>query len=147
MKVLGLKELEKQLQEFEPKVVKKVLRSAMGKAFRPVLRLAKAKAPKDTGLLKRRIKMVAGVKADGTAVAGLYVSNTPEGPKGNEARNWVWYEKGIPSRGIAAQPFFRASLDNNEALVVSILQTTLKRGIEDALATKAAYFEVPTSQF
>ena len=140
MKLHGMKELEAQLKELEAKLAASTLAKAARKAFRPVLLDARRKAPKDTGLLRRRIKIqVIAPKKGGTKLAvGLRLSRrTPKGDKGKNARNWHWFEFGIPSRGIAAQPFFRSALDSNAARVLEIFKEELASQITQALNKRA----------
>lgn len=135
IKLHGYKELTKQLDELKKLLsYSRVMARAAAKAFKPVLETARANAPEDTGLLKRRIKMKVIRPKLGTGwmvAVGLYVGTKP-GPK-TEARNWAWYERGIPSRGIAAQPFFRAALDQNAELVTTLFKEALAVEIRNAL--------------
>lgn len=145
IKLHGLDELEKQLQEITEfvtpgsnKAAGKTLLGAARRAFKVVQRSAKSKAPEDTGLLKRRIKVqaVTPKRGDKGVVVGLKLSRNPKSlDKGGkpEARNWAWYEKGIPSRGIPAKPFFRPALDENATAVVNSLKEYLAKGIEELL--------------
>ena len=52
----GLKELDEMLKNIEPKLQNKIVRKALRKAVSPLLRQAKATAPKATGNLKKSIK-------------------------------------------------------------------------------------------
>lgn len=126
MKLKGLKQLKSQLRELE-RATKKHATSAAREAFKPVLAEARATAPEDTGLLKKRTKMKTVRPKDGkTLVAvGLVVSAKPEGDR----RNWAWYERGVPARGIAAQPFIRPAFDRN----IETMKSTLARKFREVL--------------
>lgn len=87
----GDKELIAKLNGLGPKVYRKVVKQASRKAFAPVVKTAKEKAPKETGLLKKSI----GVKQKAYPRAGRMVTivgprtgfaqevvvSTPFGPK------------------------------------------------------------------
>lgn len=57
MKLLGHRQLMHALRQFKPSVRRRIMRPAMRKAARIIVRDAKALAPKETGLLKRSIGM------------------------------------------------------------------------------------------
>lgn len=91
MSLTGDTELIAKLNGLGPKVYRKVIKSASRKAFAPVVKTAKEKAPKETGLLKKSI----GVKQKAYPRAGRLVTivgprtgfaqevsvDTPFGPK------------------------------------------------------------------
>lgn len=84
--VQGLKELEKQLKEFDTKVAKKALRTAARKAMVPVRDRAIANVGKDGGGLRDSIKLRAGASAGKgkSRVAWAYVSAGGKLKKGLE---------------------------------------------------------------
>lgn len=55
--VTGLEELDKSLSELEPKFQKKIVRQAQRQGAKILLKKAKDKAPKETGALKKAIKI------------------------------------------------------------------------------------------
>ena len=139
LKLHGMKELKKKLAAIEQLVVKKELKRIARESFKVVLDAARQRAPKDTGLLSKRIKMRVITMKEGGVVVGLYMSSKPDSLKGAkkpEARNWAWYEMGIPSRGIGARPFFRSSLDSNANSVVEKFRKDMGAAIEQALKGK-----------
>lgn len=139
LRLHGVKELKRKLDAIEQVVVRKELKRIARDSFKLVLLSARQRAPEDSGLLKKRIKLrVVTIKEGGVAV-GLYLSSKPDSLKGAkkpEARNWAWYERGIPSRGIGAKPFFRSSLDSNAEAVVEKFRKEMKLAIELALKTR-----------
>lgn len=140
--LFGTKELQEDLKQLKKLLsYVKVMSRAARTAFRPVLDSARAKAPVDTGLLRRRIKMrtVAPPGGEPVVAVGLVLGKHPKSLRGKtraEARNWAWYEKGIPSRGIAPQPFLRPALDANREQVVKLFKEMLAKEIEKAFRGK-----------
>jgi HK97 gp10 family phage protein len=146
LKVNGLKKLNDELKKLDKKIAKKMVGKAAREAFKPVLEAAKRKAPKRSGLLRKRIRMATASEKN-KFVVGLKLSQTPRTLEGSgfhrkarstklEARNWAWFEKGIPSRGIPAQPFFRPALDENAQKVVSKFTTLLANMIVEEVNKK-----------
>jgi HK97 gp10 family phage protein len=133
IRLRGVKELKKQLEQIEQLVVRKELKRIARESFKIVLTYARERAPEDSGLLRKRIKMRVVTLKEGGVAVGLYLSSKPDtlkGAKKPEARNWAWFERGIPSRGIGAQPFFRSSLDSNADAVVSKFREEMKLAID-----------------
>lgn len=144
MEVKGLADLERKLRALDAKLAGKVLTTAARKSFKPVLETARRLAPKDTGLLQKRIKVASGKDKDRNFVVGLRLGNKPatlnrskkKAAKKSgktlkaEPRNWAWYERGIPSRGIPPKPFLRPALDKNASAVIERLKVELASAIE-----------------
>ena len=86
--VQGLKELEKQLLEFDEKVIKKAVRTAARKAMIPVRDRAMANVGSDSGALRDSIKLRAGSSAGKSKgrVGWAYVSAGGKLKKGLEGR-------------------------------------------------------------
>ncbi len=57
MRLLGAKKLEKKLTKLGKRIGKKVIKEAAKKALAPVQKLAKSRAPIDTGRLQKSIKI------------------------------------------------------------------------------------------
>jgi len=55
--ITGLKELDNKLRNIEDKLQKKIINSALRKSVAPFVKDAKANAPKDSGSLKKSIKV------------------------------------------------------------------------------------------
>ena len=140
LEVKGLRVLQEQLLQLEAKLASKAIYKAARKAFQSVLDDARARAPVDTGLLKRRIKIqvIKPKRGETLTVVGLRISRSvPRGTPGKNARTWQWFEFGIPSRGIGAQPFLRSSLDSNAEKVLSMFKAELAFEIEEAIKAGA----------
>lgn len=89
--LIGDKELKRKLDTLPDKVYKRVVRVASRKSMQPVAKAMKAKAPRETGLLKKSI----GLKVKGYKRAGIVVTlvgprtgfktevivDTPNGPR------------------------------------------------------------------
>lgn len=70
IKIKGDKELIAALNELPIAIQRKILRKAMGKAAKPIIRLARSKAPKKSGTLKKSIgHKVRTYKGSGTTLA------------------------------------------------------------------------------
>lgn len=61
--VIGIKEIDRALKSFEPRVAKKLVKAAMRKAMRPVKAAVEQNAPVDTGLLRSAVKIRASKKS------------------------------------------------------------------------------------
>lgn len=61
--VTGQKEIDERLQALEPRVAKKIMRSTMRKALRPMQQLAMQLVPKESGELKKNIRIRAGKRS------------------------------------------------------------------------------------
>lgn len=140
--LFGAKELREDLKQLKKLLsYKSVMARAARSAFRPVYEAARAKAPVDTGLLRRRIKMRTVTPSGGETVVavGLVLGRYPKSLRGKsrpEARNWAWYERGIPTRGIPPRPFIRPALEDNSEQVVKLFNERLVKEIEKALRGK-----------
>jgi len=99
-----------------------------------VLAQARANAPVDTGLLQKRTKMsVVKNKGKVVAAAGIVVGSKPAGGDPALARNWAWYERGVPAHGIAAKPYIRPAFEANQSAMVSTLRDEYQKIIDDAI--------------
>ncbi len=142
-KLQGMKELLAQLKGLEANLAAKTLTGAARKAFKPVLDAAKAKAPIDSGLLFQRLRLqvIKPKGGDTIAVVGLRLGKKPfriRKKVKKEARNWAWYEHGVPAHGIAPKPFLRPALDERADQVLAIFQKELAKRIERVLAKGAS---------
>src|SRR4051812_41547264 len=80
LKLIGAKELERKLKTLGPRVQKKVLRSAVSAAGTPVLKSARQKAKKQSGLLKKSLgKKVTTNKNTGAVTAIIGARKQVEG--------------------------------------------------------------------
>lgn len=135
MKLQGLRELEEQLLKLGAEVGGKVLARAARKAFAPVVEIAKARVPVDTGALHESIRLtVSKPKGEGAAVvAGMRIAGRTarHGGGGDPSVYWRYVEMGTAKK--AARPFARPALDANAGAVVETLRTELAAGIERAI--------------
>jgi HK97 gp10 family phage protein len=60
IRLIGLEALQQKLTQFEPKVARKYLRQGLREGAKIFQRVAKANAPRQTGALRRAIKVRAG---------------------------------------------------------------------------------------
>ncbi|MCC6797718.1 MAG: HK97 gp10 family phage protein [Candidatus Hydrogenedentes bacterium] len=151
----GDKELIAKLNGLGGRVYRKVVARASRKAFAPVAKDAKAKAPKETGLLKKSM----GVKQKRYPRAGRIITlvgprtgfatdvtvNTPSGER-TMRRDPVKYahlvEYGTAPHSIkigdgepyqhpggAPKPFMRPAFDNNESRAKQIMRSELAAGV------------------
>jgi len=123
-KILGDKELQRGLKQFEDKVAKKIVRRATKKVAQPVHQAAVQLAPKKTGMLKGAISIRAFKKKDkfGTKITigkRLFVGDQFYG---------AFVELG--TKKMAAQPFLRPALEKNRGRVRETLKGILKREME-----------------
>lgn len=143
----GLKGLEEELVALGAKEGQKVLRAAARKAFAPVLEEARAKAPRDTGLLAENIVIVtqAPKEGDGVVNVGLRIRKSKEtriskhgtSKDGTQrmatSPHWRWHFVEGGTSKTAARPFLRPALDNNADKVVSNLRGELRKAIDRVL--------------
>jgi HK97 gp10 family phage protein len=137
-KVEGLKELDKKLRELEPKIAKKVLRTAVKKAAMPMLHSARANTPVLTGRLvsslvisTRFSKKYGSYTASIQTKAGAFKGETfygsfiefgyHRGKRGHQDRPFI-----------PGQHFMRRAFDENRDSSLSILKHELASGITAA---------------
>lgn len=137
MKLLGDKELERTFKTLGERVQRKVLRQAVNTAATPVVKAARAKAPKDSGLLKKSLgkKLVTNKKAGVvTAVVGprRNVVGEHDGKPRKPSRYAHLVEKGhIDGDGnhVPAQPFLRPAMEETEAQALGVMTDKLAAGV------------------
>lgn len=130
VEVEGLSDLQAALRDLgEPKVIKRVLRTILRKAGKPMLEKARAGVPVDQGDLKRSVKMAAakGEKADAPqfgVVIGIDANEQPAQiitrKRGSRGRGGTYRDPGVAGTGPItefgtpsqpAQPFMRPAFD------------------------------------
>lgn len=133
MTMLGDKKLIKQLAKLPDRLQKKILRSAMRKAAKPVLASAKSKVPRVTGIntdpLRKGLKVKA-LKRSRNRIGVRIVTpersvlGIPEGSK--------WYYPAHIELGtskVAAVPYLRNAVAENKEQVFSIIRREVASGI------------------
>lgn len=133
----GHKALDKKLRTLGDKVQRRVTRKAVNAAATPVLKAARAKAPKQSGLLKKAMgKKVATNKKTGDIVGIVGARKQIEGEYQGEKRKPSRYshlvEKGfIDSSGkfVPPSPFLFPALDETEGQALDILRDKFAEGV------------------
>lgn len=154
MSLVGDKELIAKLNALGGKVYRKVIKQASRKAFAPVVKTAKEKAPKESGLLKKSIGVkqksypragrIATIVGARTGFAQEVSVDTPFGPK-TVRRDPVKYshlvefgtaphsvgsgDSEYQHPGATAKPFMRPAFDANENRAIQIMRTELAAGV------------------
>lgn len=127
----GLPELDATLQKFPLALRKKMARTAMKVAAKPVLDMAKSLAPVDTGALRDKMKIYSarlGRKQRKVAV-GASIS-WPKSKKGTSpARYAAAVELGTKRQ--AAQPFLRPAVKACKPQVVAIFKQEMARLVHE----------------
>ena len=122
-KVLGLKELDKALNQLPLKARSSVLRGALNKAATPILKAARAGAPKDTGLLRKRIiKQTSSARRSNDFTANVKVGWRKDAFYG------MFFELGTSKQ--PAHPFLRPAFDANQGEALDIFRREMKKRIE-----------------
>lgn len=129
----GAAGLMKALSELDKKASKKVIRSAMRSAAKPILAQAKANAPVKTGLAKKSLKIRALPRSRNRI--GVAVQ-TKDGDFKGEAFYVSFYEYG--SKHQPAQPFMRNSFDTKKGEAAKIAGNMIVQGIEQQAALLAS---------
>lgn len=156
VKVEGLRELENALRELPKATGKNALRRALKKAGAPILSDMKAKAPRDKGILVRKLAESGQLSRNERGEGGPeFLGLDADGRKifsKQDARNFVeihigasgekqsypvafWAEFG--TNDTAAHPFARPSWDGNKEAALASVATSLKIEIEKAAARRA----------
>jgi HK97 gp10 family phage protein len=145
MDITGDKALAALLGQLPDRVARKVLKSAVNAAANPVLKSARRRVRKRTGLLKKSLgkKTVTNKKTDSaTAIVGPRqdVQGVVNGKPYRPARIAHLVEKGfINEHGehVPPQPFLFPAMQETESEAIGIMQTKLAEGVIRE-ATKAA---------
>ena len=122
--VKGLKELQKQLLEFDQKIMKTALRIAAKKSMEPVAQRAKDNAPEHLGNLKSTVKLTSGTSQgksnDRVAWAAVKAggrSQTDEA--GRMAGHYVLSQHYGNSRGVEENPFLLLAMKGYEQQILA----------------------------
>lgn len=141
----GFAELERGLKSLGQRVQRRVMRSAVNASATPVLKAARAKAPKQSGLLKRSLgrKVVTNTKRQSvTAIIGprKKVQGEHKGKPRKPSRYAHLAEKGhIDAHGnyIPGQPFLNPAMAEQEGAALNTLKQKLGAGIAKEAAKGA----------
>ena len=124
--VTGARETIAALGLMETALEKKVLRTAMREAARPILEHAKAHAPVRTGLARRSLKIRA-IKRTRKGNVGVVVQ-TRDGDFKGDAFYVSFYEYGSSHQ--PARPFMRGAFDTQKGQALLIAQREIDAGIQ-----------------
>lgn len=134
--VKGLKELNAKLKSIGPFVRDKVLSSAVNSGAQIIKRDAIARAPLDTGTLKRSI-YVKRISERGNNEAA-YIVGVRKGKKfrkkNQDAFYWTFVEFG--TKHFAAMPFLRPAFEANKEAALDKIKKTLAVGVDKFAAKK-----------
>lgn len=127
MKVtVDIKALEAALKALEPKVEKKILKKGMRTGMKLIQQAAKEKAPVDTGLTKKGIK----VRAAKRSRKGIGIDVTiGEGDYKGETYYAAFLEYGTSK--MAPKPFMRPAYDSKKAQAEQITIDEIKKIIDE----------------
>jgi len=122
MTLKGDKELQKQLLALSPKIQKKLYRSSMRKAMKPVLSAAKNNVPVFSGALKGSLKIRSAKRKRGRI--RIEVRTTDGFFKGDEFYGG-FMELGTSK--LPARPFLRPALQEKESIVIATLISEIRK--------------------
>lgn len=143
----GTKELAKLLKKLPEKIRKKSLRAAISKASTPILKDAKRRVTKDSGLLKKALKrqietkkksgiVSAKIGPDKTVQGVVTVYKRKDGSEVKANRKPVRYahlvEKGHGGKSAKPKPFLFPAFEANKAKALSIMTEELRAAIKKA---------------
>jgi HK97 gp10 family phage protein len=149
LKVSGLEGIQAQLEAVSAEIGQKALAAALRKQFKPVVEMAKALVPKDTGALAASLSLTV-VKPSGgdTVVAvGLRVNDKAapikqarvaaaafgEGQTSELPPSRRWHFEELGTIKMPARPFARPALDSNAQGMLDGLRDELSAAILKAL--------------
>jgi HK97 gp10 family phage protein len=140
--ITGDRELNRMLRRLALKDGKKVVRAAARKAIKPVQLSAKQLAPKDSGQLRRAVKVRALPRS--RRRVGVRVTIGERFFTGDQFygsfQEWGWKtgKRGSANRRqIPGKHFLREAADSNRAKVIAIYRREIRKGIIAAAKAKA----------
>jgi HK97 gp10 family phage protein len=137
-KLIGDKELEKLFRTLGERVQRKVLRSAVSAGAAPVVKAAKAKARRQSGLLKKAMakKIVTNKRTNSvSAIIGAkkQVTGTYKGKVRKPSRYLHLQEKphlAADGSYVPAQPMLGPAAAESQDAALGTIQSKLKEGVE-----------------
>jgi HK97 gp10 family phage protein len=120
----ALQAFRRQLESFDKKMRNKVMRTALRKACYVLAKDIKARAPVDTGALKKSIKVRAGKRKRDTIT--MIVTETGGHPDA------VPQFQEFGTRTEPAQPHFRPAVSAQESNMIALVESEIKKAIEGA---------------
>lgn len=141
MKIDGLKELAAAMRELPDRVAKNALRRAVSAGAIVVRNEARARAPVDTGEMRRDIQVKRERNSAGQMVAtySVFVRSGKKSRLAGKKRNvqrdsyyWRFVEFGTVK--MAAKPFMRPAFESKKEAAVTQIAAVLDQGIKTAAA-------------
>jgi HK97 gp10 family phage protein len=131
---LGEQRLQRQLRALDIKLQRKIVRGAMRKAMRPVLKAARNKVPFDQGWLKSSLHIKSRTRK---GVTKLYVATGTREKLQIDADEKAFYpavlEFGTFENRAIAKPYLRPAITENKTQVIEIMRKDIAKGIERGL--------------
>ena len=124
--IKGGKELDRALKQIGPKFEKRIAKGAVRAGANVIAKEARLNVPKDSGTLKKSIKVVARSKRVGDAVASV-VTRSGKKFKGMNAWYAPMIEFGTKFR--AATPFLRPAMDTKGSEVIRAMSDYIQKRI------------------
>lgn len=124
--IQGLEETLQALREIEPKLAKKVLRSAIRKGLKPMLAAAKSNAPVDSGTLRNSLRIKAGKRRKNTISLEI-VNGTQEFTGESYYGSILEYgSRKMPG----GHPYLRPAFDSTHEETARIIAEEIRNGLE-----------------
>lgn len=108
--MLGDKKLAKKLKKIDIKMQKKIVKGAIKDAAQPILVLAKAYAPVDSGKLKNSLKLKMGAKQSKRGSIGVRIETGTREQLGIDADDKYFYPAVLEFK---VKSFLRRAIDKN----------------------------------
>ena len=137
----GFKELAKALRELGPRVAKNALRRSVASGAAVIRNEAKARAPVDTGEMKKdiQIKRLRETRGEMSVKYIVFVRSGKKSRMSGKARNvskdsFYWRFQEFGTSKMAAHPFMRPALAAKRAAAVDAIKEKLTEGVHKAAA-------------
>lgn len=131
MKVDGLAEMDRKLRALGPDIARKGLRSAVGAGARVILNQAKARAPVDTGTLRRALYMKP-IREESSDSRQTYFVGVRSGKKEQKKNRDAWYWRLVEfgTEKASAQPFLRPAFEAGKFQALERIKSKLAERIQ-----------------
>ena len=139
IKLEGAEKLERALAVMEAKVAKKITKKAMRAGAKVVLRAAKARAPVDTGRMKRALTVRAARKRKRGEASFNVLFNMRKYPElvTKTADDKRFFYPAVVEHGTSTRPasgFMRRAWDSKKLEALRVIMAQFRKGITDARA-------------
>lgn len=126
--IVGDKKLQAKLRRLDLKVQRKIVRKALRDAAKPVLADAKARAPVDTGLLKRSLQVRAATRQR-RGTFGVFIQTKGRDFFNIQGDDPYFYpaivEFGSLKHALPARSYLRAAVDANRSATIFRIRTEI----------------------